>query len=125
MLLLKVEALILALHPRRRLPLTSHLKAVGCLELAVLARSVIGIALVEVLTLGLGVSVVSLISFPSICQIVFAQAHFLLLDLAAILAILCLLGELSLLECSLVLLREEIAYQAKALSEAIHSATGV
>ncbi|PHN29409.1 hypothetical protein [Pseudomonas sp. ICMP 460] len=123
--MLKVEALILALHPRSRLPLASHLKAVGCLELAILARSVIGIALVEVLTLGLGVSVVSLISFPSICQIVFAQAHFLLLDLAAILAILCLLGELSLLECSLILLREEIAHQAKTLGEAIHPATGV
>ncbi|MBA6043738.1 hypothetical protein [Pseudomonas lactis] len=125
MLLLKVKALILALHPRRRLPLTGHLKAVGRLELAILARSVIRIALVEVLALGLGVSIVSLISFPAIRQVVFAQAHFLLLDLATILAILCLLGELSLLECSLVLLREEIAYQAKALGEAIHPATGV
>ncbi|NWD63547.1 MULTISPECIES: hypothetical protein [unclassified Pseudomonas] len=123
--MLKVKALILALHPRRRLPLTGHLKAVGCLELAILARSVIGIALVEVLTLGLSVSVVSLISFPAIRQVVFAQAHLLLLDLATVLPVLCLLSELSLLECSLVLLREEIAYQAKALGEAIHSATGI
>ncbi|RUQ44493.1 hypothetical protein D8M30_16765, partial [Corynebacterium pseudodiphtheriticum] len=63
--------------------------------------------------------------FPAIRQVVSAQAHFLLLDLATILAILSLLSELSLLKFSLVLLREEIAYQAKALGEAVHPATGI
>jgi hypothetical protein len=123
--LLKVEALILALHPRRRLTLARNLKAIGCLELAILARSVVGITLVEVFTLRLGVGVVSLISFPAIRQVVFAKPHFLLLDLAAILTVLGLLGELGLLERSLILLREQIAYQAKTLGEAVHPATGI
>ncbi|MBI6911642.1 hypothetical protein [Pseudomonas palleroniana] len=123
--MLKIEALILSLHTRCCLPLPGQLQAVRCLELPILARSVVSITLVEIFPLCLSVGVVSLISFPAIRQVVSAQAHFLLLDLSTILAILSLLSELSLLKFSLVLLCEEIAHQAKALGETVHPATGI
>ncbi|OPB16691.1 hypothetical protein BFW91_00985 [Pseudomonas fluorescens] len=125
LLLLHSKALVLSLHPSGCLPLSSDLKAVSCLELTILPVSVGGIPLANVGTLILRVGIITLVGLATIGQIILAQPHLLLLNFATVLPVLSLLRKLRALQLALVLLREEIGYQAKTLGETIHPATGI